>query len=353
MIKLSDDASQEAFKDSFVVGHRLAKEITELFPPEVVLEFEKTYYPYCQWMQKVYAGILFEKQTDKGAVKCKGVASVKNDTIGVVRDWTNQIITLFLKHDQVGAKRYLIEQLTKFVKEPVDGHAVAKTVKMSKEIDMYANANEVASVAAAMTERDPGSAPSAGDKVTFLHCLDKQNRYKALPLDIDYYESNKERFEINKMHYLTKLITESVGKLFDLPTVAADPYQWFKPFERALLVQKNGSGIAQFMRTKNASGDDDGGESAEREEFPMRLFRDSPYAKESVIKRNRVNKAEKKHFEDECRRLAVSKKEMKNKQAKRKHGLPMSQFFKVRKINTAATPTAEAAKSNANNNDKE
>jgi len=324
MIKLSDDASAEAFRRSFLIGHQLAADITALFPPEVVLEFEKTYYPYCQWMQKVYAGILYESADEKGKVKCKGLASVKNDTIGVVRDWTQQIVTRFLHHDHDGAKRYLVEQLAKFVNEPVAAESVAKTVKMSKEIEMYSQSNEVATVAAAMRDRDAGSAPGAGDKVTFLHCLDTEHGNKAVAVDIDHYNTNKRRYHINKMHYLRNLIAESVGKLFDLPTVAQDPYHWFAPFERSLKVSQNGSGIAQFMTAaKHQSG---------MESFPMSLFKNDAYPRQSALKKKRVKKAEKKHFADECRRLEVSQEAMRRKKNKRKHGVPISAFFKTRKL---------------------
>jgi len=175
-----------------------------------------------------------------------------------------------------------------------------------------------------MRDRDAGSAPGAGDKVTFLHCLDTEHGNKAVAVDIDHYNTNKRRYHINKMHYLRNLIAESVGKLFDLPTVAQDPYHWFAPFERSLKVSQNGSGIAQFMTAaKHQSG---------MESFPMSLFKNDAYPRQSALKKKRVKKAEKKHFADECRRLEVSQEAMRRKKNKRKHGVPISAFFKTRKL---------------------
>jgi DNA polymerase delta subunit 1 len=449
MIKFSDDTSPEAFRAAFTIGKQIAKEITALFPPEVELLFEKVYYPYILYQQKNYAGVIYTDADGKGKVKCAGLASVKSDTIGLVRRWTEEIVTRMLQErDYRSAKQYLIGELIKYVRLPIKTEDVAISIKMSKEISMYNGNNEVATVAAAIAKRDPGRAPGAGHKVTFVHCLDKQRQLQRVPVDVEWFEANRNRYIVDRRHYLNNLMMENVGKLFDLPTVAQDPYQWFVPFDRALQVAQNGGGIAQYLKpranatlptasasesttvflTDNMSTDsvlppsnrhtdvDDGGEEdaegndvlfeqrlnallakqppksstvasssasasataletaltkatteivaeatkptevteaateAETDgeasapvqnasvgekddtEFPLAMFRDTAYQTKSATKKKRIAKAEKKQFEDECRRVHVSIKAAKVTADKRKLGLPISQFFKVRKI---------------------
>lgn len=352
MVKFSEDTSREAFCKAFVLGKQVAKDITALFPKEVSLEFEKIFWPYVLFQQKNYAGILYVHPDKPGKVKISGLASVKSDTVRLVARWTDTIVSKMLEErDYHGAKAYLIDELIKFVREPVRTEDVAISIKMSKEIAEYAGANEVAAVAAAIAARDPGRAPGAGHKVSFVHCLDKRHQNAAVPVDVEWYEANRDRFIIDKRRYLHNLMIENVGKLFDLPTVAHDPYQWFVPFERALLTAQNGGGIAKYLTAATAAAaattDQATSEIAttaeetatttstavrDDAEFPSHLFKDTRYPHESLWKKKRMKKAEEKQLADECRRLSVSVKSVKISAEKRKLGLPISHFFKTRRL---------------------
>ncbi len=402
MIKFSDDCSRKAFEEAFPLAKSLAKEISKRFPKECELLFEKVFYPYVLYQQKQYAGIIYTDPNEQGTVKCAGLASVKSDAIGLVKRWTDDIIALLLvNRDFLAAKKYLIDCLTHFVRDPVPASDVSISIKLSKEIDQYAGENEIKQVAMAIAKRDPGQAPRAGHKVTFIHCIDRKNYNQHVPIDIEHYLANKNRYAIDKMHYLHNLMTERVGKLFDLPSMAIDPYQWFTPFENAIKMQANGGGIARFLAVKSvvpqgvveelrlediltekeetlidkeeealddAVGEEeitDGGEEApedqksvavsfaeskleeklakrmqelgqmqyiEDAEFPPRIFRDDAYPHQSKCKKKRLKNVEDKKLYDESRRLEIPYAKLKKTAEKRKHGVPISNFFKVRKL---------------------
>ena len=325
MIKFSEDNSEEAFRRAFDEGKRLAREITALFPPEVVLEFEKVYWPYMLVSQKRYAGIIYVDPDEKGKVKAAGMKSIKGDTIGFVKRVEQHILEMMLRtRSHVEAKQYLVDQLRQFVSQKVDPHEMTISSKMAKEIHMYPTSNQLATVAREMARRNPGLAPRAGDKVTFLHCLDKQNGNKPKAVDIDHYLQNESRYKINKLHYLDKLMALNLGRLFDLPNIAHDPYQWFDPFRRALLRNDNDGGIAKYLHVSSSTKNDS------QDSFPLSMFKDGPYQVDSKLKRHVVEQTAAKHLQDECRRLEITIKEGKRQQAKRKSAVDMSQFFSKR-----------------------
>jgi len=351
MIKFNDDSSPEAFQQAFTVGKHLATEISKLFPPEVVLEFEKVFYPYILYQQKNYAGIKYEDPDEKGKVKCSGLASVKGTTIGFVKRWTEDVVEMMMTDRNAHrAKRYLLDELQRFVEQPVKSSDVSISMRMSKEIGSYAEGNQVASVVAAMVERDPGSAPKAGDKVRFLHCIDKKSG-NALPIDVDYYEENKERYRIDKLHYLNKLMRQNMGKLFDLPSVAADPYQWFSPFANAIKCQSNGGGMSRFLKRSrpptlaapalqppaNAT-EDPPPTDIDRSRYPMSLFRNGKYTTTSAVKKARVKKATDKHVKDECRRLHISKAQY---QTRARGATGIDRFFRKKTVSVTEFATAQ------------
>lgn len=399
MIKFSEDDSKEAFEAAFVIGRMLAKEISKLFPKECVLEFEKVFYPYSLYQQKNYAGIRYTDAKTEGTVKCAGLASVKSDTIEIVRRWTDDIMALLLvKRNHHAAKLYLINNLIQFVRNKVPASDVSISIKLSKEIDQYAGENEVKQVAQAIAKRDPGQTPRAGHKITFLHCLDRQHGNQRVPVDIEYYKANTSRYQVDKFYYLHNLMTERIGKLFDLTSMAYDPYQWFAPFENALVLQKNGGGIQRFLSFKKTDeqqqqtseltikdvlpdekpisiqeealndalnelqiiqDDDDPAQFTsdaetkfeeklakkmqelavcvdnfqEDSEFPLSMFKDTEYSRQSKFKTNRLKKVDLKELKDESRRLEIPLETLKKNVEKRKYGTPISNFFKVRKLN--------------------
>ena len=422
MIKFSEDSSQKAFVEAFDTARMLAREISKLFPKECALEFEKVFCPYDLLGQKQYAGIKWTDANSEGTVKCAGLASVKSDTIGLVREWTDDILAILLvKRDHIAAKKYLIKKLIDFVRNPADPKDFAISIKLSKEIQEYAGENEIKQVASAIAKRDPGQTPRAGTKITFLHCIDKKNFNQHLPLDLEHYNNNKSRYAIDKLYYLHQLMIERIGSLFDLPSMAQDPYQWFLPFENYLKMQNNGGGIAKFLQGRqesvvsnsniavepltdiitttqienrgqsaeitmknpgaaqsgvnecidslqNASIDyqivDEGVENdqevveqldiewkleksltqkmqslsllvdefQEDSEFPMKLFKDTTNNGQSKFKKARLKKMEKKSLKEESRRLEIPLQKLVSATEKRKNGLPISQFCKVRKI---------------------
>ena len=397
MIKFSEDSSRKAFIQAFDTAKMLAREITKLFPKECSLEFEKVFYPYVLYRQKQYAGIRYTDANLEGTVKCAGLASVKSDTIGLVREWTDNIIALLLvNRDHQAAKTYLINKLIDFVRKPVAPKDVSISIKMSKELDQYAGENEIKQVAMAIAKRDPGQTPRAGHKVTFIHCIDKQNFNQHVPIDIEHYCANTKRYAVDKVHYLHSLMSERLGALFDLKSMAEDPYQWFLPFENQLkMLQNNGGGIAKYLSIKRIESapekeegedtmplDEEGakvidettktediiaydvveGETVEEEtnveskfekaltekmqlltlnvkqyqedsEFPMRLFKDEAYVHQSKLKKDRLKKTEKKLLIDESRRLEIPVEKLRDAVEKRKNGIPISNFFKIRKLN--------------------
>jgi len=305
MIDLALGNSEEDFPKHFALGKQMAAEISNLFPPEVKLEFEKIFYPYILWGKKNYAGILFTDPNKPGEYKKKGIASVRGDKIKFVKRLTDTLVNQMIEDKStVRAKQTLHAELKRLVDDKVPLEDVIIEKKLTKETEMYGGKSESGSsiiaknlappehvvVAQEMQRRCPGQAPGAGSVVAYVLAFDSEKQCR-VPVDVEFFRANPQRFRIHTEHYLTNLIHEMIGKLIDLPRFDKDPYRLFDPYISQARARNMGSDLSQFVRKRRRdSGEfDNAKEVAKHGHF------------NSAMKRARLKKEDERRLKDEAR----------------------------------------------------
>jgi DNA polymerase delta subunit 1 len=197
----------EAIEYSWKLGEIAAQKCNELFKKPKNLELEKVYWPYILYSKKRYAAKMWTQDRQGNMnmdyIDVKGLQLVRRDNIKYVREVSKDILDMILdSNDPEPAKKLAQEK----AKELLDGKVdMDKLILSQKLADSYKN-NNLAHVRVRdkMREREPGSEPQSGDRVQYVLVKtdgsktqgDKAEDPKwaerhALPLDYDYYFTNK------------------------------------------------------------------------------------------------------------------------------------------------------------------
>eukprot|EP01064_Diplonema_japonicum_P016355 TRINITY_DN24368_c0_g1_i1.p1 TRINITY_DN24368_c0_g1~~TRINITY_DN24368_c0_g1_i1.p1 ORF type:complete len:1051 (+),score=234.92 TRINITY_DN24368_c0_g1_i1:38-3190(+) len=193
--------SKTSLERSMELGKEAADEVTKLFPNPVKLEFEKCYFPYLLMNKKRYAGLLWTNADKHDKLDAKGIESVRRDNCPLVANLVQKVLkTILLDRSVDKAVDYVKQVISDLLMNRLDvSHLViSKTLTMDRED--YAGRQAHAELAERMRQRDPGSAPSVGDRVpyVFVRGLKDAKAYeksedplyvleKNLPIDAQYY----------------------------------------------------------------------------------------------------------------------------------------------------------------------
>jgi len=274
MIAFNKGDDDAAFRRAFAESHRLAGAVTEhIGRKEVILEFEKVFWPYALWdTKKKYAGIKYEKLDKPGKYAKKGLPSVRRDKILFVRRNVDAVVEIMLtQRSPEPAVRLLRDQLDAFL----DGHLppsdffIEKLLK--KTPNDYAAKGKLPQhvrVARELAERDPQRAPKPGDLVAFVHVFDTRERrrredamsYEDYVAQLSAPEGDETgsatttittttttaaatatastqlttpyqpRYRLDTTYYLENLIQRVLGSFLDLEGFLDDPYSLFSAY---------------------------------------------------------------------------------------------------------------------------
>ena len=181
------------------------------------LEYEKTFMPFCLLSKKRYVGMLFEKDVKKGKRKEMGIVLKRRDNAPIVKDVYGGIIDILMKEKNIGmAIDYLSSHLTHLVKEecPIEKLIISKALRSD-----YKNPKQIAHkvLADRIGEREPGNKPKPGDRIKFVHFVNKQ-KTKCLQgekIEVpEYIIANK--LPINYEFYITNQLMKPIIQLYSL-----------------------------------------------------------------------------------------------------------------------------------------
>jgi DNA polymerase elongation subunit (family B) len=180
------------------------------------LEYEKTFMPFCLLSKKRYVGMLYETDPNKCKRKEMGIVLKRRDNAPIVKDIYGGIIDILMKEQNIQkAIDFLKSCLQNIVDEkyPMDKLIITKSLRSG-----YKNPKSIAHkvLADRITERDPGSKPSSGDRIPFVY-INTTNK-KALQGDKietpTYILENG--LKIDYAFYITNQIMKPVQQVFAL-----------------------------------------------------------------------------------------------------------------------------------------
>ena len=196
-------------KDALEITIELAQEAAHyssmFLKPPMNLAYEKTLQPFALLSKKRYVGILYEEDPNKGKLKYMGLSLKRRDSCDYLKDTYGQIINIIMGGGSVNsAIDYLDASLTELIdgKVPTDKLAITKSLR-----SFYKNPQQIAHrvLADRIGQRDPGNMPKAGDRMKFIHVVNKDKRAlqgekietpefileKKLKIDYGFYVSNQ------------------------------------------------------------------------------------------------------------------------------------------------------------------
>jgi DNA polymerase elongation subunit (family B) len=196
-------------------GHLVSK---ALAPPHD-FEFDKIFDPMLMFSKKRYAGLMFEENADDFVIKYMGIALKRRDNAPIVKTvYGSAMKKLLFERDVVGATQYVQEACRDLVQGKVKLGQLTITKSLRAE---YADPLRIAHKALAdrMAIRDPGNAPSSGDRIPYVYVQPLVGK-SAAKLQGDRIEAPswiKEHSLIPDYEfYLTNQIQNPVSQMFGL-----------------------------------------------------------------------------------------------------------------------------------------
>lgn len=211
---------------------------------DIVLEFEKVYFPYLLMRKKRYAGLMFEPDKDgvmhMTKLDAKGIELVRRDNCAIAKSIQKKTLdALMYKRDPDLAQSLIAEELDRIVKDevPVTDYKISKSRRKDYKNDDLPHLR----VCKKMYDRQPGSEPQVGDRVPFVFLYLKNNpKAKAFEKaeDIGYVLRNPDSCKLDRLYYLEHQIENSVCSLLEL--VVPNPSRLFDNARRELTHQQTG-----------------------------------------------------------------------------------------------------------------
>ena len=132
-------------------------------------EFDKAFDPLLMFSKKRYAGNMYEENADDYVHKYMGIALKRRDNAPIVKTIFGGAMKMLLdKRDVTGAFQFVREKCL----ELVDGKVNLGQLTVTKSLRAdYADPARIAHKALAdrITQRDPGNAPAAGDRIGYVY----------------------------------------------------------------------------------------------------------------------------------------------------------------------------------------
>lgn len=201
-------------------GQLAAEAISARCKAPLVIGYEKTMYPFILFCRKRYVGMLYEDDpTIIPKRKSMGIVLKRRDNAPIVKDVFGGALDMLLSGTSIADAALFVQEMLKKVLNnqlPIEKYIITKQLR-----DDYKDPTRIAHrvLADRMISRDPGSAPSVGDRLQFVYIKkDNPRREKMLQGDkienLEYIKENK--LVPDAIHYIENQIQNPVAQLFAL-----------------------------------------------------------------------------------------------------------------------------------------
>jgi len=227
---------------SIKAGQEAAQLITSRCPHSAfVIGYEKTFYPFILFCRKRYVGMKYEEDPTKCKRASMGIVLKRRDNAPIVKDVYGGALDIILeKRDVKGAAQFVKDMLVKVMKSelPIQKFAVTKQLRddykaMAEGYTGHATVPAHRILADRMTARDPGNAPSVGERLQYVY-IQTDKKLQADKIEtIDFMQKNN--LKLDSQFYITNQIQNPVAQLFALCIESLDGYREQKPSYSKLL----------------------------------------------------------------------------------------------------------------------
>lgn len=180
------------------LGEEAAAYVSTKFKKPINLEFEKVYFPYLLINKKRYAGLYWTRPDKHDKMDTKGIETVRRDNCRLVLNVITKVLDYILEERNVAkAENFVKQTIADLLQNRVDLSQLVITKAYSKH--EYDSKQAHVELAKRMKKRDPGSAPTLGDRVAYviIKAPSDKNYEKledplfvlenSIPIDVHYY----------------------------------------------------------------------------------------------------------------------------------------------------------------------
>lgn len=258
MIKFSKGG--ETVDECGKMAEELAEWITGKFAEmtgttDVVLEFEKIFYPWLLLGKKRYAGMMYEAGSTLKKLDAKGIELVRRDNCAFAKRMQQDVLDALMKERDPNLACEKIKEMMKLVVDdvvPIKDYIISKSLRKEYKTEDLPHV----AVCKKMSRRNPGSEPRCGDRVPYVLTVVK-NKADAKTFekaeDPVYVSENASTCRVDRLYYVEHQVEKPIAAL--MQHVVANILDVFKPFKTKLMLQQtNQKTIESFLSSSSASG---------------------------------------------------------------------------------------------------
>eukprot|EP00735_Rhodelphis_limneticus_P013517 TRINITY_DN728_c0_g1::TRINITY_DN728_c0_g1_i1::g.18399::m.18399 TRINITY_DN728_c0_g1::TRINITY_DN728_c0_g1_i1::g.18399 ORF type:complete len:1039 (+),score=291.88,sp/Q9LVN7/DPOD1_ARATH/55.83/0.0,DNA_pol_B/PF00136.16/2.8e-136,DNA_pol_B_exo1/PF03104.14/1.3e-77,zf-C4pol/PF14260.1/1.3e-23,DNA_pol_B_2/PF03175.8/7.1,DNA_pol_B_2/PF03175.8/0.28,DNA_pol_B_2/PF03175.8/2e+02,DNA_pol_A_exo1/PF01612.15/3.9e+03,DNA_pol_A_exo1/PF01612.15/0.11,RNase_H_2/PF13482.1/0.28,zf-RING-like/PF08746.6/4e+03,zf-RING-like/PF08 len=195
------------------MGQEAANSITKEFIDPIKLEFEKVYFPYLIINKKRYAGLLWTRPDKWDKIDTKGIETKRRDNCLLVAEMVETCLRrMLLDRDVEGAKNYTKNIISQLLQNKIDLSMLVISKSLAKT--EYDSIQAHAYLAEKMKKRDPGSAPTLGDRVAYVITQGHKSA-KAYERAEDPIYVLEHNMPIDAQYYLEHMLKKPLQRIFE------------------------------------------------------------------------------------------------------------------------------------------
>ncbi|XP_032939927.1 DNA polymerase delta catalytic subunit [Catharus ustulatus] len=202
--------------EAAALGREVAAWVSGHFPSPIRLEFEKVYLPYLLISKKRYAGLCFPGGSE-GAPKldCKGLEAVRRDNCPLAANLVTACLRRILLHrDPQGAVAHAQEVISDLLCNRIDISQLVITKELTRAASAYSAPQAHVALAERLRRRDPGSAPSLGDRVPYVIVTGARGQ-AAYTRSEDPVFALEQNLPIDTRYYLEQQLSRPLLRIFE------------------------------------------------------------------------------------------------------------------------------------------
>lgn len=196
-------------KECLVMGEKLAKDITALFPPPVKIEFEKAM-RILNLRKKKYAYLKIDKNGDyQKKINKKGIVTARRDNCKWMRDIYDESLEMILSLNPLDKT---LEKIFSRIEDLFMGNVNPKDMSIIRELGSNYKSENAFMKVFSDELRKKGTNVKPGDRLQYLLLDNKEEHVGKKMILLENYENEK----IDNLYYLEKLLKNPVEQLLNI-----------------------------------------------------------------------------------------------------------------------------------------
>jgi DNA polymerase elongation subunit (family B) len=208
---------RRAIEETMKLTEEAGKFVTRCLKKPHDFEYDKVFYPFIIFSKKRYVGNKFEESPDDFKQTSMGIATKRRDYAAIVKNVYGGAIHILLNEkDPVKAFHFVQKTCNDLVDGKLSYHQITLSKSLRSEYKAITPpAHKI--LAERIKARDPGNAPSSGDRLEFMYIIPDNPNTKLQGDRVETLSFIKEnKLKIDYKYYIEHQIYNPITQLFGL-----------------------------------------------------------------------------------------------------------------------------------------